>query len=127
MGVSGLDVDKAVQQLDTAGSASQHRCAHFVRLAIQAGGVELAVHPVNAKDYGPVLARAGFEVVPPSGYNPAKGDVIVIQSYKGGSPAGHIEMFDGIRWVSDFKQPSHDIWPGPGYRASKPSYVIYRP
>jgi type VI secretion system secreted protein VgrG len=127
MGTSGLDIDKAVTELDTAGSVPLHRCAHFVRVAIEAGGVRLAGYPIDAKDYGPCLTAAGFSTVSANGYVPVKGDVIVIQPYPGGSPAGHIEMYDGVQWVSDYKQPGNDIWPGSFYRKANPAYAIYRP
>ena len=59
-------------------------------------------------------------------YVPKKGDVAVIQPYPGGDPNGHIAMYDGQSWVSDFKQ--RDVWGGPGgYRKNKPTCVIYRP
>jgi hypothetical protein len=42
-----------------------------------------------------------------------------------GSQHGHLEMWDGDKWVSDFEQ-TDDIYPGPGYRAAKPDVTIYR-
>ena len=59
------------------------------------------------------------------GYQPQKGDVVVIQSYAGGDPNGHVAMYDGTTWISDFRQ--RDMWGGPGYREKMPPYVIYRP
>jgi hypothetical protein len=41
-------------------------------------------------------------------YHPEVGDVIVIQDVKG-HPNGHIELYDGKNWVSDFIQ--QDMWP----------------
>jgi len=58
-------------------------------------------------------------------YVAKKGDVAVIQPYDGGNPNGHITMYDGNQWVSDFKQ--RDIWGGAGYRKHRPDCVIYRP
>ena len=40
------------------------------------------------------------------------------------SPAGHMQMFDGSVWISDFKQ--NGFWAGPGYRTHKPAFKIYR-
>jgi hypothetical protein len=35
-------------------------------------------------EYGPYLRAKGFSKVDLKGYSPAKGDVVVIQNYKGG-------------------------------------------
>lgn len=99
-------------------------CARAVRLAILAGGVDITPHPPVARLYGHFLRVRGFRAVASSGYSPQKGDVIVIQSYPGGHPAGHIAMYNGSQWISDFRQ--RDMWAGPGYRTHKPSYTIYR-
>lgn len=55
---------------------------------------------------------------------PMAGDIVVIQSYTGGSVHGHIQMYNGTQWVSDFKQSG--FWPGSGYRKNEPSYSIFR-
>ena len=52
-----------------------------------------------------------------------KGDVAVIQPIPG-HPHGHMCMYDGDHWVSDFKQRT--LYPGESYRAQKPRYVVYR-
>lgn len=59
---------------------------------------------------------------------------------------GHIAIYNGTQWVSDFKQkiyvlkgthnPHHyqesdtpiqnSLYPGPGYRTENPPYMIYR-
>ncbi len=67
---------------------------------------------------------------------PEKGDVMVIDGFedvkddKGavkykGSAHGHIQMWNGSQWVSDFSQGT-GTYPGPGYRAAKPSTQVYR-
>jgi len=99
-----------------------HNCATYVRRAILAGGVNVPTTH-NAKDYGPMLEHAGFRKIPAT-VPPQAGDVVVIQPYPGGHPAGHIALYDGQDWYSDFKQ--RDLWGGPGYRASKPAYQMYR-
>ncbi|HKM98382.1 MAG TPA: hypothetical protein VJY99_17065 [Buttiauxella sp.] len=105
-----------------AGGASQGKCAAFTRMAIYAGGVNIG-HTYHAKDYGQLLAGSGFRPIG-SGQSPVEGDVVVIQPYPGGNPSGHMAIFDGTTWYSDFRQ--RDMWAGPGYRSSHPSYVIYR-
>lgn len=101
---------------------SHSECAKFTREAIEAGGIRLE-RTHHAKDYGPLLERAGFHEVPP-GSTQLSGDVAVIQPYVGGNPSGHMTMYDGTQWISDFRQRS--MYPGPGYRASHPSFKIYR-
>lgn len=118
-------IDAAAAFLDAhAHEQSQGQCAAYVRRAIQAGGIVIDPHPYSAKDYGPFLTGNGFLPVPANGYVPVKGDVVVIQNYDGGDSNGHIAMYDGSLWVSDFKQ--RDIWAGPGYRKAKPALQVYR-
>lgn len=120
-----FDVDKAVQYLNShAQPESTSDCAAFVRQAISkpAGGGLPMGSTKSAKDYGPQLEAAGFRQVTDGTLQ--KGDVAVIQPYPGGNPNGHMAMYNGTDWVSDFKQ--RDMWGGPGYRAAKPSYKIYR-
>ncbi|HAU3141119.1 TPA: C40 family peptidase [Salmonella enterica] len=99
-----------------------NNCATYVRKAIQAGGV-IVMNTRNAKDYGPMLEAAEFRRI--SSTQPARaGDVVVIQPYAGGHAAGHMAIYDGQDWYSDFKQ--RDFWDGPGYRSSRPAYQMYR-
>jgi hypothetical protein len=101
----------------------QRDCAKFVANALVAGGAVFA-RANFAKNYGPVLISIGFKEVNPVGYSASAGDVVVIQSFDGGHIAGHIAMFDGSAWISDFVQK--DFWGGPGYRKAKPAHVFYR-
>lgn len=105
-----------------AESGPTHNCATYVRKAIKAGGI-IVMNTQKARDYGPMLEAAGFRKISPT--QPARtGDVVVIQPYKGGNPAGHMAIYDGQNWYSDFKQI--DFWGGPGYRTTKPDYQMYR-
>ncbi len=99
------------------------RCAEFVRLAIEAGGVKL-IHHFSAKDYGSSLLRVGFKSIdhPITHFTP--GDVAIIQPIPG-HPHGHMTMYNGRIWISDFHQP-HGLYPGPTYRKLKPRFDIYR-
>lgn len=97
------------------------RCAEFVRKAIAAGGIQLTRHN-DAKDYGNSLVAAGFTALGES--TAQAGDVAVIQPIPG-HPHGHMAMYNGAMWVSDFKQ-LHGYYPGPGYRSIRPPVVIYR-
>jgi len=132
-GDSGMNIDAAVRHLDAAAhKMSTGWCARYVRQALAAGGIT-GVGPPEARLYGPFLLAAGFVVVPNTvPYVPKKGDVIVLQPYPNAPAevqAGHIEMYDGKGWVSDFHQ--NGMWAGPGFRAYNQyhpdSYAIYRP
>jgi hypothetical protein len=99
------------------------RCAQYTREAIEAGGVTLARHG-SAEDYGPSLVTVGFTeyaAEPPGGFR--AGDVAVIQGFDG-HPHGHMQMYNGTAWVSDFSQ--RDFWPGPAYRTEQPAFTIFR-
>ncbi|HBR7307440.1 TPA: hypothetical protein ACV5EY_001433 [Klebsiella aerogenes] len=101
---------------------SHYECAKYIRQAIEAGGIKLE-RTRDAKDYGPILLRAGFKEVPP-GSTILRGDVAVIQPYAGGNPSGHMTMYDGKQWISDFTQRS--MYPGPSYRRLQPAFKVYR-
>jgi hypothetical protein len=119
------DVDKAVQYLqDKAEPNSTGSCARYVREAIEAGGLTLVRH-ISAKNYGSSLLAVGFLVVPAgAGFLQRKGDVGIVQPIDG-HPHGHIAMFHGTNWISDFVQ-LHGLYPGKSYRQVKPHFTIYR-
>ncbi|WP_247422774.1 RHS repeat domain-containing protein [Ralstonia pseudosolanacearum] len=106
-----------------AHTASQHQCAKYVRQGLEAGGADTTGHPVDAKNYGETLENNDFTPVPSAGYVPQAGDTAVFQPYPGGNSSGHIQTYDGSRWVSDFLQ--NHFLPGSGYANSQ--YKIYRP
>jgi RHS repeat-associated protein len=124
----GLNVDLAVTTLDkNAKSKPIGYCAKYVRLALEGGGMNTDGRPGSAKDYDKFLTKKGFYRVSSTNYEPIKGDIVVMKSftYDGKShPHGHIQMYNGTQWVSDFKQK--DFWPGSGYRSYKPDYKIFR-
>ncbi len=123
------DVQKAVQYLNQhAEPSSKGYCARYVKKAISAGG-DISDWPsiVSAKDYGSALLARGFQVI--SGQNDfIAGDVVIIQGFnksdfpageiKKDHPHGHMAMFNGQQWVSDFKQ-NNGYYPGGDYRKSK--------
>ena len=103
------------------------RCAMYVRKALNAGGFDTTGHPLLAANYGNLLKNRGWSVVSKDNYKPEIGDIIVINSFVGRHkqhPSGHIQMYNGTQWVSDFKQRT--LMPGEDYRISNPGYVIYR-
>ncbi|MCX4165329.1 MULTISPECIES: CHAP domain-containing protein [Paraburkholderia] len=115
--------DAAVNHLRLHAQPSSHSlCARYVREAVGAGGVELE-HTVAARNYGGPLLSAGFYPLLSSAH-PMKGDVAVIQPIPD-HPYGHMAMFDGNIWISDFRQ-YHGYYPSQAYRDIKPPVVIYR-
>jgi hypothetical protein len=101
---------------------SLHRCAEFTRRAIEAGGLTL-IRTRYAKDYGPSLTRVGFARLDDLIVDYEPGDVVIINGFKG-HEAGHMAMFTGVNWVSDFKQKT--LYPGHAYRKAQPNYTVYR-
>jgi len=90
---------------------------------LAAGGFDdLSAGGPNAKDYGPKLTDTnhGGYVVPLEGYQPQAGDVVVFESILE-HKNGHIEIYDGNKWFSDFDQ-GQQMYP---YRATTPC-VVYR-
>ena len=121
------DLDAAIARLHSQVlPESDSRCGEFVHKAIDAGGITLNTsynpHGKSASGYGPILRHAGFLTVAP-GEKPQKGDVVVFQPVDG-HPRGHVAMFDGKQWISDFRQ--RDVYAGPDYRNIRAPYVLYR-
>ena len=122
---SGLNTSPLAEWMDAHALArSSHHCAMYCRLGMEAGGLATEDRPRSgdAGDYGPFLMRHGAQVVPQDSYIPQVGDVAVFNKTVQ-HPSGHIEMFDGNNWVSDFMQ--HSFSP---YRdaSSTPPFTIYR-
>lgn len=124
------NVNAAVEHLRSAAQpASTGQCARYVREAIAAGGVSLAPQ-LSAKDYGPSLTAAGYVQialgVPTSG-NPSKpGDVAVFGAAHNSTSGehGHMQMYDGAKWISDFVQRRFS--PGPAYSSVIATIYRYR-
>lgn len=99
--------------------ASTARCAQAVRLAMmEGGGLALTGWPGHALHYHTqgYLKANGFEEVaaarpghPPPAYVPQVGDICVSEAPPGVPlrDSGHIAIYDGSVWVSDFVQRSH--------------------
>ncbi len=101
------NINQAVKYLiQNAHESSTGWCAKYVRKAFEAGGISTSGRPGSAKDYDTYLQEnKGFRAVNPRNYTPIKGDVVV---WEGGSHSehGHIQMYTGKQWVSDFRQNS---------------------
>jgi len=126
----GLDLNKVLVGLNRKASGTYRksligRCAKYVRLALEDGGMKTDGRPVSAKDYGPFLLKKGFKEI--SGGNDKPGDIVVFEGFKGpksNHPDGHIQMYNGNDWVSDFIQTG--FWAGSDYREVEPNHKYYR-
>lgn len=46
------------------------------------------------------------------------------QMLKSGITYGHVQMYNGTQWISNYNQ--NNFWPGGNYRTYQPSFEIYR-
>lgn len=101
-------------------------CARACRQGMEAGGLNTTGRPGDAKNYGPWLLQHGYHVVSSTSYFGSQqvGDIAVFQPAPGHSQSGHIEMWDGNQWVSDFKQRNFSPYSGLG--PSDLNFKIYR-
>lgn len=96
------------------------KCAAYVRKAIEAGGLSTNGRPVSAYMYKDFLPKIGFkEIAEISGKlkqkewtdkNAKSGDIAVMDNGK----HGHICMYNGKQWVSDFIQNNMWVYKGDG-------------
>jgi hypothetical protein len=86
----------------TARGKSTGQCAKFVRMALQAAGYKFTPNG-SAYQYATLgtMEKMGYKQLP-NGTPEAKGDVIVWGPIPG-HKHGHIQIYDGTTWVSDFK------------------------
>lgn len=80
---------------------SGHMCARAVRMAMEAGGLSTEGRPNYGGQYGLFLQKNGWQEI--NGDTPQKGDIAVTKPH-GKHTGGHISMFDGEKWVSDYIQ-----------------------
>lgn len=101
----------AARAARAAHSRSTGRCARYVRKALQAAGYKFKPNP-SAYQYATrgTLANAGFVKIS-NNTSPQIGDVVV---YNRSSKHrhGHIQIFDGSGWVSDFRQDDINPYSG---------------
>lgn len=120
-----FDADKATAHLTEHGrDKSIHCCAWYTMRALQAGGCPAIILPAQWYKYYMPLVQ--FEEIPKKGYIPQKGDVVVFDCPAGKTWKkisqwwGHVAMFNGKQWISDFKQKNMNP-----YRKDVP-YRVYR-
>lgn len=115
----GFNVSKALEWAkNNVGPKSVGRCARYVRSMLEAGGMNTAGRPVSAYQYAGYLPKKGFKHIASlstkseqaawSNSNALPGDIAVMAH----GQHGHICMFTGKQWVSDFVQ--NNMWPYSG-------------
>ena len=113
--------DKAVDYITNhAESESKCSCAGYVMRGMWRGGCPIGLLP--AYGYSKTLPQMGFKEVSTKNYTPQRGDISVVPS-NSSHPFGHIALYNGQQWVSDFKQ--NHILPSKAYKASG-KYQIFR-
>lgn len=120
-----FNIQGAVQSLIARSSSkSQHMCAKFVRMAMESGGLSTATRPNWAWKYIQWLPTQGFSLVGNVNTNEAQaeftrssarpGDIAVYQKPgAGSSQPGHICMYTGSQWISDFRQNRMGVYSSP--------------
>ena len=118
------NINKAVSHAEKHHCQKSHSCcAWFVMRAMQSGGRPLIILP--ACTYRDALPFYGYHEVASgmgnqmNGFRPQKGDVVGIENGKH-SIWGHIAIYTGNCWISDFKQKTMSP-----YRKPVP-YKIFR-
>ena len=110
----------AVYATENAEVKSVGLCALYVRRAMIAGGIPL-YQGGNAWSYKYILPVIGFENVNEN-EGLMVGDIVVFQPI-GGRKFGHIAIWNGKQWVSDFKQRS--IIVHSDYRSQDCEYAVF--
>lgn len=115
---NGWDIHKALLAMNDrrlVTPKSRGKCAMAVRSFIEAGGMSTVGRPASAYKYTEYLPTKGFRHVAKlkgresqNAFHPQPGDISVMSHGK----HGHICMWSGNQWVSDF--PQSNMWPYKG-------------
>lgn len=114
------DLDKICSYAySQAKEKTSHKCALYVRKALQQGDnkKQIAGGLGDASEWGKTLPKVGWVSVGNS--QPRKGDIAHIPPNQY-SKIGHVCIYTGSQWVSDFKQKSLNPYP------SAVPYTLYR-
>jgi hypothetical protein len=119
----------ADETYDGAYYKSINRCARYVRLGFERAFKKITKRPFNmqqarfASIYGPGLIMAGFQIIDISDDSKIqKGDVVIF-GVTDTSPFGHIAVWNGSIWISDYRQDSK--FPDETYYELVPTYYRY--
>lgn len=116
---TGFNIRAALQYgVSHANKQSLGQCAKYVRMMLNAGGINTSGNPVAAKDYTAFLPSKGFKHIATlngvneqaswTQQNAVAGDIAVMSQ----GSYGHICMYTGVYWISDFVQTK--MWPYTG-------------
>lgn len=115
--------DKAVDFITGhAETKSKCSCAGYVMRGLWHGGCPVSLFVLPAYGYGKILPQMGFQEVTSENYTPQRGDISVLPQ-NSSHVFGHIAVYNGKQWVSDFKQ--NNMLCSKAYRASG-QYRIFR-
>ena len=104
-----------------AAPKSRTMCAGYVIKAMWHGGCPIGLVPAYA--YNKILPQMGFEEISIKNYKPQKGDISVLPTNKR-SVFGHVAVYNGQFWVSDFIQKK-GMFPSTAYK-NNGKYQIFR-
>ncbi|MDO5651979.1 MAG: CHAP domain-containing protein [Moraxella sp.] len=90
---------------NAAHAKTQGRCALYVRRALQSAGYSFTPQASAYMYANGTLSGAGFVKISNDNYQPQVGDVVVFNRTSK-NPHGHIQIYTGSDWVSDFRQPN---------------------
>ncbi|WP_201558951.1 CHAP domain-containing protein [Psychrobacter sp. 72-O-c] len=92
-------------------SGSSGYCARYVRKALQSAGYDFTPNP-SAYQYATrgTLDKAGFSKI--SNDMPTQVGDVIVYDRSSKRPHGHIQIFDGKDWISDFRQNSISPYSG---------------
>ena len=127
--VNGWDIQKACNWMHIhAANSSMHSCAKYVRMGIEAGGISTNGRPNWAWKYINYLPTIGFKFIDKvdksyngekGQYKPEPGDIAVYTKGGDKSVPGHICMWTGAEWASDFRQRNMIV-----YSNTKQAYIF---
>jgi hypothetical protein len=127
--VEKIRTEFAFEAYDGAYHKSINRCARYVRLAFERAFKKVTKRIFNMKQaryasvYGPSLILAGFQVVQiKDNLEIQIGDIVIFQETPT-SPFGHIAVWNGKMWISDYRQDS--IFPDETFLVLVPTYYRY--
>lgn len=119
-----FNVGKATTYLTSHGrNHSKGWCAWYTMRALQAGNCPAILLP--AQWYSWFMPLVGFKQVSKTDYKPQAGDVVVFQKPKEWKDHiwGHVAMYNGEQWISDFKQKKMSPYANPKWDVP---YKVFR-
>lgn len=118
---NGWNLKRACEYIESnAAQSSTHKCAKSVRKAIEYGGISTNGRPTWAWKYINYLPTIGFKFIGKfkrndPNYVPMPGDIAVYMKNGDPNQYGHICMYSGLNWCSDFRQNSMIVYKGTQY------------